>query len=559
MSSDAMASPVSNPDGGDASVNKAYIFPLDTDYLRSRLVALFAQEESFDLELSNGSESVSVHRLVLALFTDHFDPLPRCGREKIVLEGISLAALKSLVRLIYTGSEVLPDEVARSEVESLAERLSMTGLKSSLRPPTGHVKVEVKPLPDVEEDLAVFEELKDNEVSDIWDDAYEESLRMVKTEITDHGDKASEGEVCDVDFESDSLKEDVKDKVEKECVKLAKSPSAFSCDICGKGFDTAKNLKIHEWHHIDGQFKCSECGKGFINESQLTSHKLMHKYGDSTNLSCKECGRVFLNLQRLRTHIVRMHVTEKKEMCTICGKRFKRVEALSIHMRIHTGERPFKCDICGKGFTQRAHKRTHENLHKAEKQFMCPICGTQFSQESNMTTHMKKHTKGTDLPRRNFSVSEIMCHVCDERFPNRLFFKDHMKAAHPEKQPTKGADGGEYKCKFCQKSFKHNHLRMNHERLHHTGERPYSCNICDEKFASSNSRAGHIRYHHKRNKNDKTFKCSLCEKAYVNPCSLKIHMRNHTGERPFKCQVCGKGFTQKSTLDGHEKVHAKEK
>lgn len=51
------------------------------------------------------------------------------------------------------------------------------------------------------------------------------------------------------------------------------------------------------------------------------------------------------------------------------------------------------------------------------------------------------------------------------------------------------------------------------------------------------------------------YQCSICQKAFSRPSSLKIHSYSHTGEKPFKCKYegCGKYFSVRSNMKRHEK------
>ncbi|KAI9510645.1 hypothetical protein F5148DRAFT_976509 [Russula earlei] len=45
--------------------------------------------------------------------------------------------------------------------------------------------------------------------------------------------------------------------------------------------------------------------------------------------------------------------------------------------------------------------------------------------------------------------------------------------------------------------------------------------------------------------------CSMCEKAFDRPSTLKKHMLVHTGEKSHVCEICGRRFSVASNLNRH--------
>ncbi|KAF5343669.1 hypothetical protein D9758_014688 [Tetrapyrgos nigripes] len=58
--------------------------------------------------------------------------------------------------------------------------------------------------------------------------------------------------------------------------------------------------------------------------------------------------------------------------------------------------------------------------------------------------------------------------------------------------------------------------------------------------------------------NDRRHVCTLCNKRFNRPSSLKIHMNTHTGATPFRCPYpgCGRSFNVNSNMRRHYRNHA---
>ncbi|XP_066443133.1 zinc finger protein 684-like isoform X2 [Eleutherodactylus coqui] len=197
---------------------------------------------------------------------------------------------------------------------------------------------------------------------------------------------------------------------------------------------------------------------------------------------------------------------EKIFTCSECGKHYKNIFNLSMHMRMHRNVRPFSCSECGKCFTKKSILVEHQRVHTGEKPYSCSECGKCFTKKSAVVEHQLTHTGD-----RSF-----LCSECGRGF------------------------------------YKKSHLER-HQRTH-TGERPFACTECGKCFTKKSILVEHRRIH----TGEKPFSCSECGKCFVVKRHCERHQITHTGDRPFLCSECGRCFARKSHLERHLTTHTEE-
>mmetsp|Transcript_25995 Transcript_25995/g.36007 ORF Transcript_25995/g.36007 Transcript_25995/m.36007 type:complete len:383 (+) Transcript_25995:221-1369(+) len=84
---------------------------------------------------------------------------------------------------------------------------------------------------------------------------------------------------------------------------------------------------------------------------------------------------------------------------------------------------------------------------------------------------------------------------------------------------------------------------------------PLSARTSSESKLKMRSKIEHIKAMRMANSSF----CTICNKTFSCPSSLRRHMRLHTGRNLFHCDKCGRGFSDRGTLKSHSRTHTGEK
>ncbi|XP_069837024.1 oocyte zinc finger protein XlCOF6-like isoform X2 [Dendropsophus ebraccatus] len=296
--------------------------------------------------------------------------------------------------------------------------------------------------------------------------------------------------------------------------------------------DQSQTIKEAKGHRGDKICTCTECGRHYKNIFNLSMHMRMHR--NERPFSCSECGKSFTKKSILVEH-QRVHTGEKPYSCPECGKCFTKKSAVVEHQKTHTGEKPFSCLECGKSFTRKLILIEHRRIHTGEKPFSCPECGKRFMVKHHLWRHQITHTG--DKP--------FLCSECGRGFYRKSHLERHQRT-HTGERP--------FECTECGKCFTKKSILIEHGRTH-TGEKPFSCSECGKCFVVKH----HLERHQVTHTGDKPFLCSECGRNFTRKSHLDRHLRTHSGEKPFSCAECGKCFTKNSVLVEHQRIHTGEK
>ncbi|MEE6483603.1 hypothetical protein FKM82_013608 [Ascaphus truei] len=183
-----------------------------------------------------------------------------------------------------------------------------------------------------------------------------------------------------------------KKNLQSHMIKLHGAPKPHACSTCGKCFLSRTELRLHEAfkHRGEKLFVCEECGHRASSRSGLQMH-IKAKHRNERPFVCEFCHHAFTQKANLNMHL-RTHTGEKPFQCHLCGKTFRTQASLNKHNRTHTGERPFSCEFCDHRFTEKGALLRHvSSRHQEGRPHYCHICGKTFKALEQLRVHVSRH------------------------------------------------------------------------------------------------------------------------------------------------------------------------
>ncbi|XP_067637017.1 zinc finger protein 675 isoform X2 [Eurosta solidaginis] len=169
-------------------------------------------------------------------------------------------------------------------------------------------------------------------------------------------------------------------------------------------------------------------------------------------------------------------------MCTYCGKTFRRRLQLDTHLNIHTGSKPHQCEICGRQFRAITTLARHRNTHKHNlEEFICKFCDKCFTRRAALLSHELRHTQERHIP----------CDECDKHF-----YTVNQMDTHKRKVHNKADDATlPFQCDLCMKRYRTASMLSTHKFKKHYKASKIFCEQCGKKFVDEKQLETHKIIH----------------------------------------------------------------
>jgi KRAB domain-containing zinc finger protein len=189
--------------------------------------------------------------------------------------------------------------------------------------------------------------------------------------------------VCDLDNKRFKLKNDLRDHMRAHILKDQRKK--FFCSTCNSSFFSNSALRNHFNYFHSGYIEehpCN-CGKIFGSRMKLKQHQINVHSG--RKFTCEHCGKTYDSSRTLRKHLE--NHTIGKIQCPVCGKEYYRA-SMNDHLKIHN-DPYFECEYesCFKKFYSQHKLNNHMKSHAVNNSFLCIDCNSSYVSQVSYERH----------------------------------------------------------------------------------------------------------------------------------------------------------------------------
>ncbi|XP_026464214.1 PR domain zinc finger protein 10-like isoform X2 [Ctenocephalides felis] len=306
------------------------------------------------------------------------------------------------------------------------------------------------------------------------------------------------------------------------------------------GFDLLKSTEqIQDTENIAQNHKIKDDRKSKVGRSTASSKILSQDKNE-----CNICFKKFPRRYSLRRHMLTHQLKDVDSGIKVClnDKQLKQNQSNNIqessNLITKSGIDSIKEGIGVLEIAQnKENKKYSDDIEKydgQEKSIKCALCPKVFSLfKDKFEHHMAMHI--------NNDNQSYNCSQCPKIFNSLPALTAHLKT-HPW-----------LKCPMCEMNFTVVGELREHVKVHCING-VFTCKHCNKNFTQYRLIRKHIRAFH----SEKKFSCPHCNKMFPAQDKLKMHLLRHSDHREFLCAHCGKQFKRKDKLTEHMKcIHEK--
>lgn len=364
----------------------------------------------------------------------------------------------------------------------------------------------------------------------------------------------------------------------------------YPCSICGKQFQSSKNLQQHIRSFSNTTDVCPLCETAFSSKRLLQSHIVaahVPQISKTYNFHCMFCNQGFVKKHELRPHVLHLHGQQMFRtfmrdshnnpdnldglctgVCDVCNIKFETRDRYAEHRMYYYKNHKFTCSICRQDFQgmymfHHHYKLAHysEDKRKSYK-YICDVCNEGFNHESHFHSH-KMHVhinKETLTAIAKKSESEKLIHAFESQKRTATEQQKESKYLSIEKYLS-----NEYVCSVCQMKCMNVNDIVNHIILYSTSG-DFKCDKCDRQCKTRDVLEQHKKLTHICRDVYNGYLCHICGEILETITSLQCHEKHfhsnansienqsNTNKNKYKCLFCGITFLSADIVQKHINV-----
>ncbi|XP_076069596.1 uncharacterized protein LOC143041515 isoform X2 [Oratosquilla oratoria] len=252
-----------------------------------------------------------------------------------------------------------------------------------------------------------------------------------------------------------------------------KVQTLFHCDDCNFVSIRLSHLRRHKMSHAQETLHCSHCTYTCDDHKLLAKHMRV-KHFPAVKQNEEESGAAL-----------------EEYKCEECAYKTSWFYAFQRHQRSHFSNKVVvfhTCPQCSYKTARREHFLRHiNNVHQNHRPYLCDVCGKAFKRQDALKQHHVTHyQQHGDSDRVAASCIGYVCHVCKKVCRSSAYLKEHM-ATHSEERS--------FLCEICGASFKTRSVQRNHVQTIHRHPRAFHCSVCHKKFNTKFALRRHMKQH----------------------------------------------------------------